>query len=111
MPPPPPDYAHVAPLKHATRDEELRYWLMVHMWNWAWEAGQIRPAMFKEEDVPPELRWLENYEYADIRLVLDGRRSPYTLHTRRHMLNSTLEELQRAALLRGRRSATGIADL
>jgi hypothetical protein len=83
QPPSPPEYVHIplAPDFPMGDEAALKKFLLVTRWNAAWEAGPMRLGMFDEEEVPEDLRWLEDHEGSDIRLVPDGNAHPYAAYT------------------------------
>lgn len=77
----PPEYVHVPIARPFDfENEESRDLLFfIERWNSAWEAGHMRTQMFREVDVPKKLRWLEDYDGVDFRLVA-GTDNPYVAY-------------------------------
>jgi hypothetical protein len=94
-----PEYVHVPIARPFDwQDEQSRDVLtFAARWNAAWEAGHMRSRMFREDDVPQPLRWLEDLDDVDVRLIVAGRANPYvTYEPLYHLL--TLDTLRRCGL-------------
>lgn len=75
--PSPAEYVYI-PLRALSRDETLSTEVMIAQWNLAWEAAQLRSALFRREETPPLIRRVIDLAPEDANIVfLPGTKTRY----------------------------------